>query len=445
MAHIKKPKLQKTKAAQLTTDSFQNFTASLGIGTNNQSSGSTYGFNPITRTRVQLEWMYRGSWIAAAAVDIPAEDMCRAGITIHGIDPDEADQIYQAISDMNIWANLMLALKWGRLYGGSLAYFMIDGQDPATELKINTIGKGQFKGLMAFNRWQTLPSVNDPITELGIDYGLPKYYNLQDDNSQSATYHNLHHSRVGRFIGIELPWYQKVAENGWGESILERIYDRLIAFDSVTQGAAQLAYKAHLRVLKIDGFRDIIAAGGQALAGLTAQIAQMRALQSNEGITVLDMSDEFSALQYSFGGLNELIDTFGDQISGALQIPKTRLFGTQVGGLATGGNEGDLAAYYDNLQKQQEMRLRHIWTRLLEILSMSVLGKPLPEGTTFTFNPLWQMSETDRAEIVSKDTDTVIKAYQSGLIDSKTAKQELRNFGHIMKLFNQMPDDEVQE
>ena len=51
----------KPNAPAQTHDSFQNFMARTGIGTDNMSTGSSYGFNPISRDRVRLEWMYRGS------------------------------------------------------------------------------------------------------------------------------------------------------------------------------------------------------------------------------------------------------------------------------------------------------------------------------------------------------------------------------------------------
>jgi hypothetical protein len=48
-------------------DSFQNFSARIGLGTENLQSPATYGFNPITRNRQLLEWMYGGSWIVGKA------------------------------------------------------------------------------------------------------------------------------------------------------------------------------------------------------------------------------------------------------------------------------------------------------------------------------------------------------------------------------------------
>ena len=46
-----------------TRDSFVNYQHKLGVGSDSPLSTATYGFNPITRQRTLLEWMYRGSWI----------------------------------------------------------------------------------------------------------------------------------------------------------------------------------------------------------------------------------------------------------------------------------------------------------------------------------------------------------------------------------------------
>ncbi|WP_457825249.1 anti-CBASS protein Acb1 family protein, partial [Staphylococcus aureus] len=87
----------------------------------------------------------------------------------------------------------------------------------------------------------------------------------------------------------------RIAENGWGLSVLEPLWDRLIAFDSASVGAGQLVYKAHLRTYSVDGLRNIIAAGGDALKGLMSQIEFTRLSQSNEGMTVIDAADKLQA------------------------------------------------------------------------------------------------------------------------------------------------------
>lgn len=427
-----------------TKDSFTNFQAKLGIGANNQMSGSSYSFNPITRIRLTLEFMYRGSWICAAAVDMPAEDMTRTGITITGLDPNDTDDVQQSFSEMGIWASLCEAIKWGRLFGGSLAYLMIDGQDPSTPLNLDSIAEGQFKGLMILDRWQVSPSISEVVNDLGPDFGLPVYYDITADRVLSNTWTRVHHSRMIRFIGHDLPFQQRISEMGWGESVLERINDRLVAYDSASTGAAQMLYKAHLRTLKVDNLRGIIAQGGPAMEGLTAQIQNMRLTQSNEGITLLDKDDEYDAQVYTFSGLHDMLTAFIEQLSGALQIPLTRLLGQSPGGLSSTG-DSDITTYYDNIQKQQEVRLRSAMTKILDLTCRSTLGYALPGGVRFKFNPLYTMDEPERAEVAVKTTGAIVSAFQAGIIDKRTALQELRHSSDITGVFSNIQDQDVDD
>ncbi len=145
------------------------------------------------------------------------------------------------------------------------------------------------------------------MTELGPEFGLPEFYT---PTGEAPVYRNerVHHTRVLRMDGYELPYFQRLAEAGWGMSIVERIFDRLQAFDSATTGASQLVYKAYLRTLKVEGLRKILAAGGALQAAFQKNIEAIRAMQASEGITVVDAQDDFSTHTYSFAGLAEIID-----------------------------------------------------------------------------------------------------------------------------------------
>ena len=228
-----------------TSDSFQNFSASLGLGASNLSSGSTYGFNPVSRDHTRLEFMYRGSWLVKVIVDAVAEDMTREGIDIQSdMPPDQIDQLVAYMDEMQVWHRVCETIKWARLYGGCIAAVMIDGQKPETPLDVNTVGKGQFRGLLVLDRWMVWPHLDDPVKTLGKDYGLPKYYEIVSD-ARVIPHMKLHYTRCIRMDGIELPYWQKMAENFWGLSVLEPLWERIVAFDSATQGAAQLIYRAH--------------------------------------------------------------------------------------------------------------------------------------------------------------------------------------------------------
>lgn len=429
---------------KFTKDSFQNFAARVGLGSGNQHDQSGYGFNFLSRQRLKLEAMYRSSWVVGQVVDVVADDMTRKGVKLNGLStPKDSEMIDQEMDRLQVWDKLNKNIKWSRLYGGSLAVMMIDGQNVSTPLNPNTIGKGQFKGLMVLDRWMVQPTLEDLVTEMGPDYGKPKYYDVITD-SVGLCNQRIHYSRVIRMDGVELPYWQSITENLWGQSVIERLEDRLTIFDSATLGAGQLVYKAHLRTYKVKKLREIIAAGGKFYEALVKQIQEIRMWQSNEGMTLMDADDAFETHQYSFTGLDNLLLQFGQQISGATGIPLVRLFGQSPAGLNATG-ESDLANYYDNINQQQEGRLRTPLQVLYAVLHMSVLGKPLPDSFSFKFASLWQLDDEKKAIVAKGVTDAVLAAEEAGLIKRSTALKELRQSSEVTGVFSHITDEEIKE
>ena len=425
-----------------TADGFQNFAARLGLGAGSQNDQSTYGFDFLSRDRVKLEAMYRSSWVVGQVVDVVAEDMTREGVNLRGLDdPSDAEEIQRAMDDLEIWNELTNVIKWGRLYGGAIAVMLIDGQNVSTPLNIDTVGKDSFKGLMVLDRWLVQPTLQDLVSEYGPDFGMPKYYDVIAD-SLGLSNQRIHHSRVIRFDGVDLPYWQRVAENLWGQSVIERLMDRLIAFDSTTTGIAQLVYKAHLRTYKVKDLRKMIGMGGAGLTNLVKQIEHIRLWQSNEGMTLMDAEDTFETHSYSFAGLDAVMLQFGQQLSGASQIPLVRLFGQSPSGMNATG-ESDLSNYYDNINQQQERRMRTGLGKLLKIVSLSTLGKPLPNSFTFDFASLWQIDDVQKADIATKVTDAVCKAEEQGLISTQAAMKELRQSSEITGIFSNITDADI--
>lgn len=436
---------------QRTIDGFDNFVSRLGLNNDNTLSAGTYTFNLMTRNRLQMEAAYRGSWVVGKVIDCIAEDMTKAGIDIQTSE-DEKDlkEIYSEISKLRLWSSICDLKKWGRLYGGAISVLQIEGQDLATELDIETVGEGQFIGLAVYDRWQVNPVLNELIVS-GPKIGLPAYYQIVtgwDSSSPQAPTATgqitVHHSRIIRDIGIKLPFFQAITEMMWGESILERLWDRLISFDSATMSTANLIERANNLTIGIEGLRDILAAGGEAQAGLESQFEMMRKMRTNEGITLVDKNDTSTATSYTFAGLSDVILQFGQQLAGAANTPLIRLFGQSPSGLSATG-ESDLRTYYDDINARQETDLREGWDLILRVLWQSVLGRPAPDDMEFTFNPLWQMSALDKSTIAKTLTDTVVAAEGAGIIDGPTAMKELRQASSETGLFSTITDEAIEE
>lgn len=424
-----------------TTDSYNNIPARVGMQTQTQHAASQYLPNFTSRNRMEIEWAYRSSWIIGSAVDSIADDMTRKGIRITSeMEPKARGVIESQFDALEIWDKLNDVIKWSRLYGGAVGYIMIEGQDPSTPLRLETIGEGSFRGILPLDRWQVNPNLEERITELGPHFTMPKYYDLVTTGTGLQGW-KIHHTRLIRFDGISLPYQQKLTENEWGMSVVERIWDRLTAFDSSTLGAAQLIYKAHLRTMKVKGYRQLQAMGGPAFDGFLKQMESIRQWQSNEGLTIIDADDEFDTHQYSFGGLNDVLSQFAEQISGAVGIPLVRLFGQSPQGFSTG--ESDLANYYDNIGSQQERRMRNPLRKLMDIMSRSALGAPLADDFTFEFSPLWQMSDVDRSTVALNTVNAISAAVDSGLMTQKAGATDLREMSDVTGVGASITDEDI--
>lgn len=422
-------------------DSFVNFAQKLGVGADNPTSTAGYGFNPVTRIRTMLEWIHRGSWLGGVAVDVVADDMTRAGVELKGeLTPDEIDAIEEMATTYDVWGGINETIKWSRLYGGCIAVMMIDGQDFSTPLRLETIGKDGFQGLLVLDRWMIEPSLNNLITQPGPELGLPKFYTVTAD-APALPRIKIHHTRCIRLVGIKLPYWQRVTENLWGISVLERLYDRMIAYDSATTGVAQLVYKAYIRTYKIKGMREIVAAGGVALNGLVAYVDMMRRFQGVEGVTLMDGEDEFEHTEHgAFTGLVDVLTSLGEQISGALQIPLVRLFGQSPAGFSNG--DADLRMYYDGIYQQQEQQLLVGVTKIYRAIAASKQIK-LPPGFKIVFKSLWQQTETEKSDILKKKTDAIVSAYDIGLISAKVGMQELKQLSDITGVFSNITSEDI--
>lgn len=433
---------KKSKRASRLRDGFANFTARLGLGQDNMLAQSGYVRGSyISRDQGQLDDMYRTSWLVGRMVNVVAEDMTRGQLNIKAQwQPGRTDELLRAYRRTGCPGRLSDAIKWGRLYGGALAVILIDGDELAEPLDISAIEPGTFRGLFVLDRWQLVPSTR-LIMELGPMLGYPSGYVINGQHGMPAQF--VHHSRTLRFVGVELPFQARLAENHWGASVVEQALDRLLAYDSATQGAANLMYKSFLRVIGVEKLREILAMGGKAEAALIKNFEMIRQMQSNEGITLLDKNDTFFTTGYTFAGMYDALQAFAEQIAGATGIPLVRLLGQSPKGFSTG--ESDLRCYYDTIATLQNDDLRPALEVLFSVLCRHLWGEALPEGFSFDFESLLQPTENDRAQIATADAQASAALVAGGIISPAQALANLRDCSRLTGRFAGITDEDIAE
>lgn len=435
-----------------TTDAFQNQMARLGFGQPNLANGAEYPITRLSQNYNLFTSLYRSSWIARKIVDVFPSDMLKNWIKItSNIEPTQIKKIESTIRKTGTKRKLKEGLKWARLYGGAAGLILIDGQDDLSEpLDYDLIMPGSYKGLLVFDRWNGIyPDIEleDDIND--TEFGLPKYYNISLSSKNTGLSNmidslkdvaKVHHSRIIRFEGRDLPEWERQGETYWGESELEIVLEELKKRDNTSFNIASLTFLANIRVLKMADLGQLLGAGSQqAKENLYSVIEAQNHLMSNMGIYVMDKDDDFSTEQYSFSGLSDIYESFMLDIAGACEMPVTKLFGRNPAGFNATG-ESDLTQYCDTVEEKQETYLMPVIDKLLPIICMSCLGS-VPEDLDWEFNPFMSVSNKDLADLAQQMASPIFDAFSNGLINKSTALKELKQQADKTGMWSNITDE----
>ncbi len=305
-------------------DAYTNSLSFLGAASGLLSEG-TFIRTGLSQNLELLTTIYRESWIAKKIIDMPAEDMTRAWYSLSSsIPPEDLDALRRLEARHAVRNELTNAIKWARLYGGSLAVMVLRGEEDRldTPLDYASLTPGCFQGLLVVDRVQGITPSMELETDLeDPDFGLPMYYEISADLGD-ASFVRVHHSRVLRFIGRELPYMEMQRESFWGASELEHIWEELQKRSATSANIAQLVFQANVTTLKMSDFGERLAMGtpGQRSRILECLEEQNR-LRTSFGLQVLSAEDSYENHPYTFSGLSDVYELFMLDISGACEIP----------------------------------------------------------------------------------------------------------------------------
>lgn len=431
------------QAGAMTMDAFSNPLFRLGAGSQAPIEATQYPLTRMTDNYALLNSLYRDNWVVQNVVDTIPGDMLREWFTLTGdIDPARVDRLERMMRATKLRERLKNGLCWGRLYGGAAGLILIRGQEDLSQpLDLSAVMPGAYQGLYILDRWSgispNMELVSDPSD---TDFGLPAWYDITDARGRTVT--RVHHSRVIRFIGRELPFLEKAAEMYWGESELEAIYDEIRKHDNVSHNMANLTFRANIDTMTVQNLDQLLSVGGAAQQKRFWDTIQAQsAIRSNFGIQLINRDDTIQNTQYTFTGLKEVYDSMCLDVCGASHIPATKLFGRSPAGMNATG-ESDLQNYNDHVDGLRESVLRPILERLLPVLLMSAWGD-VPDDVDISFPPLSTPSAVELSRIAREKTETVISAFQAGLIDKGTAVRELKKLSDETGLFDGITDEEI--
>jgi len=406
------------KTEKQVEDALINSLANLGYGSKLRQG--YYGSDiHWTRNWVQLDSLYRSNWLAQRIINLPALDMTREWTNLLSeIDPVKIEKIQAYESKLNIKKKFTQGIKWARLYGGALGVMNFgDTSDPSRPLNPASVSANGLKSVHVFARWQITVGGELVKDMEDSEYGLPEYYIVNGMK--------IHHTRCLRFISHELPWRQLYLEQYWGAAELERVLQALLRYDTTADSSSDLVFLAAQRYVKIIGYRDAAAKG--QMSKVISVFNDLANLLTFNRIALFDSKDELINYDYKFTGLKDLAEMFMMDVSGASEIPTTKLFGRSPAGLNSTG-DSDIRNYYDDCKTKQEDTLRPPLAKCYRVLVPSAIGE-YPADFAFEFNNLWQESDKETADIQLKQAQADQIYMERGVLSESDIAKELRQRG----------------
>ena len=421
-------------------DAFSNPLFHLGFGSQSPLEATEYPLTRMTDNYALLNSLYRTNWVVQNVVGLAVDDMLREWYEITGsITPAATKALAKLERKTRLRARLNEGLRWGRLYGGAAGLILIKGQEDLSKpLDLGMIYPGSFQGLYILDRWQGIT----PNMGLVFDGGeeVPESYSITDGRGHTVA--TVHHSRVVRFTGRDLPRIEQQTELYWGESEIEALYQEVVSHDNVSANMAALTFQANVNTMEVKGMEQLLSMSSPQVQRRFWQVMQAQAtLRSNFGMQLVEQGNKLTNTQYSFAGLKDVYESMALNLCGASHYPMTKLFGRSPGGLNATG-ESDLTNYYDYIDSQREAKLRPVLERLLPVLCMSALGG-IPADIEIDFPPLKTPTPTERAEIGKTKAEAIAAAYTNGLLNVDTAQKELKKLEEETGLFGSISDEEI--
>ena len=412
-------------------DGWENIGTGLGVSGFDKRLQATSTLIVIPEAEAEVLW--RSNDMAAKAIEIYPYEETRAGFKIEANGQDSAlDEIHTLLEDMDVLGSIYTARCYARAYGGGAILLGADdgNRDLSQPLEVERVRAFEWMNVLH-------PQELAPHTWYG-DPSAPKYgevetYLLSPDSAsgQNSGTTIVHETRLIRFEGFVASRQHRRQSRGWGDSVLNRVYETIRDFDSTWDGTAALMNDFAQTIFKMRGLHELVSSEDpEDQQRFRRRVAALDYSRSVVNSVLLDSEGEdFERKTTSIAGLPDVLDRFAKRLASALDVPVTRLFGDSPGGLsATGG--ADIQFFYDKVVARQHKELKKPLQRIVTLLAQAN-GIKLPENWKICFNDLTQLTEMEEATRRKTVIEGAKMAVDAGMITPEEAAVSLFGSGHF--------------
>ena len=353
----------------------------------------------------ELDNIYQTNIFAQLIIDTPATDMTDKWRYFICDDAKIKEKRETAENELNVSDSVRDAIKWADLYGTcALIINTGNGQsDPnryATPLIDAEIIRDGVHSFDPVFMGQLNPMGSPSLSPFSDHFGRPEYYSV----TGTETF-RIHCSRLIIFDGLDLPLYARIRRAGFGLSRLTAIREELQHIKVLTKSLINLASKASVDHLGVNGFLNLALSqcqDGSSSASMSGYLGAIKRILSNQRIMVTDAEDKFTRNELS--SLNQwpdLLKFLIQMVSGPSGLTLGKVLGEGIAGFNSGDTE--ILQYANMISKRQSLINTQL-KRLDDIVELSVFGERL--DIKYKFNSIILESEGQKATRFATEANT---------------------------------------
>jgi phage-related protein (TIGR01555 family) len=317
---------------------------------------TSYSFSQVYDLDDQtLEALYTDHDLAATIVERIVHDALRSGYEINwrdASDDERKDVVDWAESTYFVTEETKQARVWSRLFGGGGVFMGLDGQLERPAMMGGSIG---FLRAIPSTRLKGELYYADIAAQNYGQVEIYKHDQLRFNIDQSVEpFVMVHESRVIPFYGVRTTDEQMIRDDGWGKSVLHRVYDVLKKFDSSFDSILHTLAESSIPVYKVKALLDLLASENGEL--LAKRFELINSAKGAYRAVILDQEESLERVEAALNQASNVVEAAMLRVSGAAGIPAVLLFGRSPAGQnATGAS--DLENWNQQVKSEQSLVL----------------------------------------------------------------------------------------
>lgn len=353
--------------------------------------------------------------------EILANDMTRKWVKIVSVSNSDKTELIKDLEDeikaFKVQEVFRRAFELDNFFG--IGHLFIDlGRQDGEELKTPLlqdikIAKGSLKALRLVEPVWTYPVRYNAINPLSPDFYRPETWFVMGTE--------VHATRLLTFCSRPVPDILKPAYQFGGVALTQLLKPYVENWLRTRQSISDITHNFSTPVLMVD-MDQMTTKEGAANLALRAQV--YNTMRDNQGLLVCSKDKEdFKVVAAPLSSLDALQSQAEEQMAFPAGIPLVKLFGITPSGL-NASSDGEVRVYYDSCESAQERIGTPNLKRVLDILQMNRFGKIDPD-IGFVWQPLWSMTDKEKAEIEKLHADTDAVHVEMGSLDTLEVRKTI--------------------